>query len=57
MKKLKQSTKFQLVRDGELYKKVYNHLYEAREEGQQLVGCGFISKFRAIPAKAVWLRG
>jgi hypothetical protein len=56
MKTLKRTTKFQLVRDGELVNTVYDLAREARDIGEQLIVCGWIKTYQVIPIKAVWLK-
>ena len=53
---MKETTKYQLERDGELFGKVYDKKYEAEAEGLQLVACNWIASFIVVPVKAVWLK-
>jgi hypothetical protein len=51
----KKTTKYQLVRNGELYNTVYDTLSEAEQVGRNLMECGFIQDFYVKPCKAIWV--
>ena len=55
MKALKLSTKYQLVRDGELSNAVYNTHREACQNGDYLIDAGFIHAYEVKPVNATWL--
>ena len=55
MKTIPYTTKWQLVRDGELYTTLYDRMYEAKEAGEMLVKCGWIKEFDIVPNKARWI--
>lgn len=57
MNSMKVTTKYQLIRDGELYNTVYDKKYEAEAIGRELVDCKLISHFEVKPIKAAWLKG
>ncbi len=56
MKKMRAIIKWQLIRDGELYSTVYDTLYDAIAAGEMLRNCGWITEYRSVPIKAVWLK-
>ena len=52
----KQSIKYQLIRDKEIYPTVYDTITEAMTIGELLQKCGWIAECRVIPIKAIWLK-
>jgi len=56
MKQLKSTKKYQLIRDGELFNRVYDYKWEAAFAGIELQKMGLIKDWKIYHAVANWLR-
>ena len=51
---MKLTTKYQLIRDGELYDTLYDRAIDAIQAGEALLMSGWISTYKLQPKKALW---